>query len=461
MYSHIKLGAINTRTGKYERVLSASKNDKYICPICKKDVLLAQGLINKPHFKHVSNSYCSHYNGGESALHYNGKRLLKDMLENNTIEIHHECIKCKETESFEIPNNTINTVIIEYRFIYDERQRSADVALLNKNGNPIAMFEVLYTHKTKENDRPEPWFEISAVEINELDINNNNYVLNCVRQYFCDECKDQNVIEYKKQQEIYRVAREEQMELDRVAREEQIERDRIIQENNILIKNRGIHSKTYKIILIDLKKKVVSLAREKQNEIDRVAREKQNKIDRINMERFRVAREEQMERDKMAYEEKIERDRIKKKQVETKLKTIIQLGNISISNKCGQCKNIVIIGNITKSSKNIIFFDYCKHVGRLENIQLITSSHKIYTFGNKSIKQLLTFNSILTEKICDTCITNNTNKINKEKERRNELTELDKIRIDKQLIISRMINNKPIIVKKNNKQLQVSKYVKK
>mgnify|MGYP003654815962 CR=1 FL=1 len=56
MYSHIKLGAINTRTGNYERVSSASKNDKYICPICKKDVLFAQGLINKSHFKHASNS---------------------------------------------------------------------------------------------------------------------------------------------------------------------------------------------------------------------------------------------------------------------------------------------------------------------------------------------------------------------------------------------------------------------
>ena len=459
MYSHIKLGAINTRTGKYERVLSASKNDKYICPICKKDVLFAQGLINKSHFKHASNSKCSHYNGGESALHYNGKRLLKDMLENKTVEIHHECLKCKETESFEIPNNTINNVIIEYRFIYDERQRSADVALLNKNGNPIAMFEVVYTHKTKENDRPEPWFEISAVEINELDINNNNYVLNCERRYFCDECKEQNAIEYKNQQEIYRVAREEQMERDRIARESQRERDRIIQETNLFIKNKIIHSKTYKIILIDLKEKVVRIAREKQIERDRIAREKQ-------IERNKIAREEQMERNRIALEEQMERDRIKKLQLETTLKTRIQTENIIISNECGQCKNIVITGNIKKSINNKIKFDYCKYyVDTLENIKVITQFSKIYNFDNYYIKQLLQSNSIITKKICDICNTTNKNTDYKERDRRGILTDLDKLRFESERVrqseIDRLTKiNKPTI-KKNNKQLQVSKYAKK
>jgi len=461
MYSHIKLGAINTTTGKYERVSSASKNNKYACPICKKDVIFAQGYINKSHFKHACNSYCSHYNGGETALHYNGKRLLKEMLENNTIDIQHECSKCKKHELFNIPNNIINNVVIEYGFIYEDRQLRADVALINQTSNQIVIFEVLNTHKTNENDRPEPWFEISAIEINELDINNNRCVLNCVRKKFCDECKKQKVIEYNIQQEIYRMTCEERMERDRIACEKQMELDRITQEKNINKKNRDIHFKIYKVILFELKDKLVRLAREKQAEIDRIEREKQNEIDRINVERVRIARAEEIERDKMAYEEKIERDRIKKHRVETKLKTIIQLENISISNKCGQCNNIVITGNIKKSSKNTIYFDYCKYVGRLENIKIITSIHKIYTFGNKSIKQLLTYNSIITEKICNTCITNNNNKINKEKERRNELTELDKIRIDKQVIISRMINNKPTIVKNNNKQLQVSKYVKK
>jgi hypothetical protein len=442
MYSHIKLGAINQTTGKYERVLSASKQYKYICPVCEKDVSFAHGIINKSHFKHAPNSNCNHYNGGESSLHYNGKRLIKDMLENNKIEILQECFKCKETELSTIPNNILNKVVIEYGFIYDNRQRYADVALLNKNGNPIAMFEVFNTHKTKEEYRPEPWFEISAIEINELDTTNNNFVLNCVRNYFCDECKKQNVIEYNKQQEIYRIARENQMEIDRIACEKQMEIDRITQDNNILIKNRIIHSKIYKPILIDLKKKVDRLVREKQQEIYRIAREKQMEIDRI------------------ARENKLKLIELKKQQIETKLTKIIQTQNINISNECSQCKNKVITMDIKKSINTTITFDYCKYVNKLENIK-ITLHHQKYTFGIKYINQLLTSNCIITEKICDICITNNNNKINRERERRGELSELDKIRIDKQLIIDRMIKkNKPTIVKKNNKQLQVSKYVK-
>ena len=46
----IYLGAINKITGEYTHPKFAKKIEQFICPDCKKDLILCQGDINIAHF---------------------------------------------------------------------------------------------------------------------------------------------------------------------------------------------------------------------------------------------------------------------------------------------------------------------------------------------------------------------------------------------------------------------------
>ena len=73
----------------------------------------------------------------------------------------------------------------------------ADIAYLHENKQLKAIFEIFYTHKTDERERPEPWFEINAVELLQLNINNEIIKINCTRNYICEECINKKYIELK------------------------------------------------------------------------------------------------------------------------------------------------------------------------------------------------------------------------------------------------------------------------
>jgi competence CoiA-like predicted nuclease len=66
----LSLGAINKITGRYASPRIANKKDQYICPDCNKDLILCQGKIRTPHFRHKidANKPCHYYssNPGES-----------------------------------------------------------------------------------------------------------------------------------------------------------------------------------------------------------------------------------------------------------------------------------------------------------------------------------------------------------------------------------------------------------
>jgi hypothetical protein len=58
-----------------------------------------------------------------------------------------------------------------------------------KDCNIEQIYEICQTHKTKEKDRPEPWFEFNAEDIIELSKKEDNDLqLNCIRDNNCDEC---------------------------------------------------------------------------------------------------------------------------------------------------------------------------------------------------------------------------------------------------------------------------------
>jgi hypothetical protein len=185
------LGAINKTTGEYTHPTFAEKRDKFICPGCQKDVILCQGQIRIYYFRHNNEEHpCNHYNNPcETALHKDAKELMKTLLnrqKQTPIIIKRKCTQCLDY-NIEIKiklNNENTSTELEYRFEYGGSPKIADVAYL-QNGELKYVFEICHTHKTKEEDRPEPWFEIDALTLitscGENTIDTNNIVIRCIR----------------------------------------------------------------------------------------------------------------------------------------------------------------------------------------------------------------------------------------------------------------------------------------
>jgi len=213
MSKHFSMGAINKTTNNYEYPKIASKKNKYKCPDCEKNVIFRNGKIKQPHFAHYkSNNPCSYYEKpNESQIHKDAKLLIKTLLDNKrSINIYRKCKKCDEypedflnIRSQEYTDNMI--AIIEYKFNYNNSKRSADVAVV-ENDKIKFIFEICYKNKTKEENRPEPWFEINAETfINETNSGENineegEIKIKCIRGYKCICCKEKE--EYERKLEI-------------------------------------------------------------------------------------------------------------------------------------------------------------------------------------------------------------------------------------------------------------------
>jgi len=257
MSNHFFMGALNKITKNYEYPKIADKKNKYTCPSCEKDVIFRNGKIKRPHFAHKkSENPCSYYDKPcETQIHKDAKLLFKTLFDNKKkISLHRKCGYCnKDKENFiniNTENYKDNQIHIEYKFIYNNSQKSADVALVN-NDKIVFIFEICYKHKTKEENRPEPWFEINAeIFVNETNlgknINENGEIcIDCIRDYKCGFCKEKEETQqrlYEEQQKLYakqqyetnKIERElEQMrEEERIVREE--ERLRVKKENELI-----------------------------------------------------------------------------------------------------------------------------------------------------------------------------------------------------------------------------------
>lgn len=195
------LGAINTNTNNYICPQQAIRGDNYRCIECGQRVILRRGNERKAHWAHYNkDSNCDFYcNPTDSQIHKCAQLLLKSILEYQnqnqnqiSLRIYNECCECSKTvNEILIPNILPNvTIQIEHRFIFNETSKIADIMYLSNN-NPMYIFEIFYTHKTNELDRPEPWFELNAENL----INNywnynsmNNIELKCIREKICDDC---------------------------------------------------------------------------------------------------------------------------------------------------------------------------------------------------------------------------------------------------------------------------------
>lgn len=239
MFNHFSMGAINKITNRYEYPKIANKSNKYKCPFCEKNVIFRNGKIKKPHFAHYkSDNPCSYYTSpNESQIHKDAKLLMKTLLDNkNKITFYRKCNYCllDKTNIFEykISENDYNEntiASIEYKFNYNNSKRSADVALL-ENKQLKYIFEIYYTHSTKENDRPEPWFEIKAEPFINLtnsgeNINEKREIeIECIRTYKCICCKNKEEYEKKNLMKILeklQIKEKEENELLNMSKEDE------------------------------------------------------------------------------------------------------------------------------------------------------------------------------------------------------------------------------------------------
>ena len=243
MSNHFSMGAINKTTNKYEYPKIANKINKYKCPFCEKDVIFRNGKIKQPHFAHYkSDNPCSYYEKpNETQVHKDAKLLMKTLLDNkNKILFYRECYECLLEENtifeYKITDNDYNENTIasmEYRFNYNNSNRSADVALV-ENKDIKYIFEICYKNKTKEENRPEPWFEINSEKlinninsVNNIDTNN-EIRIECIRDYKCDYCKEviENEENERIERELLRKKFEEEREIERKTVEEKREIER-------------------------------------------------------------------------------------------------------------------------------------------------------------------------------------------------------------------------------------------
>jgi hypothetical protein len=194
MENKVILGGLNKITGKYYYPVKATKKDKYICVECNKDLILCQGEIRIPHFRHKidTKNPCNYYDKpSETQIHKDAKLLFKDLLERQIpIIITRNCKSCNKVEEFEISEVTeTSNIILEHRFDFNGT-KIADVAYIDDN-EITCIFEICNTHKTSNENRPEPWFEIDAKtllkNVNESEFS--SLKISCIRNEDCDECK--------------------------------------------------------------------------------------------------------------------------------------------------------------------------------------------------------------------------------------------------------------------------------
>jgi hypothetical protein len=213
----LSLAAIHKITGEYTHPNFAKKTEQFICPECRKDLILCQGQVNIHHFRHNVDSInpCNYYNNpGETALHKDAKELMKSILNKCMhITMNRKCSQCSNNNiAIEIKTQNDNTSTeLEYRFEYLGSSKIADVAYLH-NGNIKYIFEICNTHKTSEEDRPEPWFEIDAIKFIKSFGENSNQIIfiDCIRiiksniysdvqdKNVCNNCFQDYMIETKK-----------------------------------------------------------------------------------------------------------------------------------------------------------------------------------------------------------------------------------------------------------------------
>jgi hypothetical protein len=201
-------GAIRVATGCIELPKYAMKGEAYECLECHRPVFPRQGEIRQAHFCHKgSENPCRFYDppsgSGESETHKRAKLVLYNILDTKReLTIRRQCPRCQEAERYVIPTAEIKSVHTEWAV----EGGVADVVAILEDGREI-IFEVFHTHRTKE--RPGEWYDITANEIAAKYSNKGEILLECVRQWRCDDCEREIVEENVEREKRRAKARQE------------------------------------------------------------------------------------------------------------------------------------------------------------------------------------------------------------------------------------------------------------
>ena len=288
-------GVLDKKTNDYVNIHQAKRKIFYSCLDCKSDVILRAGLKNKKHFAHHnSNSNCTFYENhgnypGESKMHKDAKYRIESIInKNKTLKINKECNECCEIKTTLIKNTGNIKAVQEYKFVFNNSNKSADVAIL-KNNKLDSIIEIFHTHATNEQDRPEPWFELSAFDVLEkTETEKENYELKCSRMFICKSCiEDQeeilrlNAIREKESYEYQQKKHLRYLALQKKQRDEQVNKD-------------------LETSIKDIQEK------EKQDKIDKLKEIKRREEEAERINNWNIEEEERKEKERIKEEERKE-----------------------------------------------------------------------------------------------------------------------------------------------------------
>ena len=192
-------------TKKYilpNHAIKSKYKDAFRCCDCNESLVLCKGDKNVDYFRHYKDTTCTRYEkplikNEKKRVHDEAKFQLKSWIEQEkVIRIKRRCCCCKqdEYECYTTIFDMLTKVVLEHRYIFNDRNIVYDVAHLTYKDEIIEAFEIVDTHKTEEENRPEDikWFEISASEIMKkaMERFGDNYeiILNNERAFTCNEC---------------------------------------------------------------------------------------------------------------------------------------------------------------------------------------------------------------------------------------------------------------------------------
>lgn len=224
--AHFEHGAIDKETSRLVDPTSALRRHPYECPDCHRTVHVRKGEVRVAHFAHTSDpsNPCTYYNRNppRSQQHKNAQLKLKQFLERSCeINVARVCpCGCRWMSHWGITCDASTTVKCEHRFVFNDSNKSADVAVLKADGSILCIFEVVHTHYTREGHRPEPWHEIRADEINSIPSTAESIQLSCLREVLRPECiaRQERERQVEEEQRLRREALEDEENRQRMER---------------------------------------------------------------------------------------------------------------------------------------------------------------------------------------------------------------------------------------------------
>lgn len=126
MNSYI-LGVFNKETERYENIIHVDKKNQYKCIGCSSDLILRKGEKNFQSFIHKNKNGCQYFkNPSEEVLLNDASLHLKELLNQQKVNIFRRCEICKFKFNMNLITENINNIIINSSnntiYAYDENE---------------------------------------------------------------------------------------------------------------------------------------------------------------------------------------------------------------------------------------------------------------------------------------------------------------------------------------------------